>query len=135
MGPWGVWPVSGNPGYPEAQFDVWKSMTERAVRVYAGTKCGSIRKGQSLVAGSASTPDATATSHAFALALGELESTAAVTAGEVPALIKALLSEGLIEAVGRDAWKITQAGHTLSSATAGRADYTRNGRKSAAAIP
>ena len=50
--------------------------------------------------------------------LGDLESAAAVTAGEGPALIKALLSEGLIEAAGRDAWKITQAGHTLSSATA-----------------
>jgi len=50
--------------------------------------------------------------------LGELESAASVTAGEGPALIKALLSEGLIEAAGRDAWKITQAGQTLSSATA-----------------
>src|SRR2546426_5891106 len=50
--------------------------------------------------------------------LGELESAASVAAGEGPALIKALLSQGLIEAAGRDVWKITQAGQTLSSATA-----------------
>ena len=52
--------------------------------------------------------------------LGELESTASVEAGEGRALIKALLAEGLIEAAGRDAWKVTQAGQTLSSATAAR---------------
>ena len=52
--------------------------------------------------------------------LGELESTASVEAGEARALIKALLAEGLIEAGGRDAWKVTQAGQTLSSATAAK---------------
>ena len=36
------------------------------------------------------------------------------------ALIKALRAEGLIEAAGRNAWTITQAGQTLSSATAAR---------------
>ena len=35
-------------------------------------------------------------------------------------MIKALLAEGLIEAAGRNAWKVTQAGQTLSSATAAR---------------
>ena len=50
--------------------------------------------------------------------LGELESAASVQAGEGRALIKALLAEGLIEAAGRNAWKVTQAGQTLSSATA-----------------
>jgi predicted nucleotidyltransferase len=52
--------------------------------------------------------------------LGELESTASVEPGEGRALIKGLLAEGLIEAAGRDAWKVTQAGQTLSSATAAR---------------
>jgi len=52
--------------------------------------------------------------------LGELESTASVEAGEARALIKGLLAEGLIEAAGRDAWKVTQAGQTLSSATAAK---------------
>jgi predicted nucleotidyltransferase len=50
----------------------------------------------------------------------ELESAASVEAGEGRALIKALLAEGLIEADGRDAWKVTQAGQTLSSATAAK---------------
>src|SRR6266699_4102154 len=49
--------------------------------------------------------------------LGELESAASVEAAEGRALIKALLAEGLIEAQGRRAWKVTQAGQTLSSAT------------------
>jgi len=52
--------------------------------------------------------------------LGELESVASVDAGEGRALIKALLAEGLIGAAGRDAWKVTQAGQTLSSATAAK---------------
>ena len=47
--------------------------------------------------------------------LGELESAASVAAGEGRALIKALLSEGLIEAAGRDVWKITQAGQSALS--------------------
>jgi hypothetical protein len=49
---------------------------------------------------------------------GELESAASVEVGEGRALIRALLAEGLIEADGRNAWKVTQAGQTLSSATA-----------------
>jgi len=52
--------------------------------------------------------------------LGELESAASVEAGEGRALIRALLAEGLIEAAGRDAWKVTQAGQALSSATAAK---------------
>src|SRR6266849_5365298 len=52
--------------------------------------------------------------------LGELESAASVEAGEGRALIRALLAEGLIEVAGRDVWKVTQAGQTLSSATAAR---------------
>ena len=52
--------------------------------------------------------------------LGELESAASVEAAEGRALIKALLAEGLIEAQGRRAWKVTQAGQTLSSATAAK---------------
>jgi len=52
--------------------------------------------------------------------LSELECAASVEAGEGRALIKALLAEGLIEAAGRNAWKVTQAGWTLSSATAAK---------------
>jgi predicted nucleotidyltransferase len=52
--------------------------------------------------------------------LGELESTASLEAGEGRALIKGLLAEGLIEAVGRGVWKVTQAGQTFASATAAR---------------
>lgn len=52
--------------------------------------------------------------------LGELESAASVEAGEGRALIKALLAEGLIEAAGRNAWRVSQAGQTLSSATAAK---------------
>ena len=52
--------------------------------------------------------------------LSELESAASVEAGEGRALIKALLAEGLIEPYGRGAWKLTQAGQTLSSATAAK---------------
>src|SRR5437879_373137 len=52
--------------------------------------------------------------------LGELESTASVEAGEGRAFLKGLLAAGLIEASGRDAWKVTQAGRTVSSATAAR---------------
>src|SRR5271157_3565509 len=52
--------------------------------------------------------------------LGDLESAARMKAGEERALIKALLAEGLIEAAGRDAWKLTQAGLTLASATAAK---------------
>jgi predicted nucleotidyltransferase len=52
--------------------------------------------------------------------LSELESAARVEAGEGRALIKALLAEGLIESHGRGAWKLTQAGQTLSSATAAK---------------
>jgi predicted nucleotidyltransferase len=56
----------------------------------------------------------------FDWTLGELESAASVQAGEGRALIEALLSEGLIEAAGRDAWNLTQAGRTFSSATAAK---------------
>jgi predicted nucleotidyltransferase len=52
--------------------------------------------------------------------LSELESAASVEAGEGRALIKALSAEGLVEAAGRNAWKVTQAGRTLSSATAAK---------------
>ncbi|MDQ1468975.1 MAG: hypothetical protein QOJ99_455 [Bryobacterales bacterium] len=52
--------------------------------------------------------------------LGELVSAALVQPAEARALIKALLAEGLIEAHGPRAWKVTQAGQTLSSATAAR---------------
>jgi predicted nucleotidyltransferase len=52
--------------------------------------------------------------------LSELESAASAEAGEGRALIKALSAEGLIEAAGRNAWKVTQAGRTLSSATAAK---------------
>jgi len=52
--------------------------------------------------------------------LPELEVAAGLTPGNGRALIKTLKSEGLIEPAGRGAWTITQAGQTLSSATAAK---------------
>ena len=119
MGPWGVWPVSGNPGYPEVWFRrvavddgegnvglCWNQMRIDPKGTIAGWPALLVRRTLRRLR------------TRLHWTLGELESAAAVTAGEGPALIKALLSEGLVEAAGRDAWKITQAGYTLSSATA-----------------
>src|ERR1035437_6092775 len=50
----------------------------------------------------------------------ELESAAALDGGAGCALVKSLLSAGLIVAAGPDAWAITQAGQTFSSATAAK---------------
>src|ERR1700688_46084 len=66
---------------------------------------------------------------------GELESAASVEAGEGRALINALLAEGLIEPQGRGAWKLTQAGQTLSSATAAKRVTRATAQKGAAPIP
>jgi len=52
--------------------------------------------------------------------LAELEAAAALNPGEGRALVKALRAERLIEAAGRGAWAITQAGQTFSSATAAK---------------
>jgi len=52
--------------------------------------------------------------------LGEIESAAAVEAGEGRRLIKGLLAEGLIEVAGRGRWTLTTAGQALSSATAAK---------------
>lgn len=52
--------------------------------------------------------------------LAELEEAAGLTSGNGRDLVKALRSEGLVEPAGRDAWKITQAGQTVSSATAAK---------------
>src|ERR1035438_6871500 len=52
--------------------------------------------------------------------LDELNSAASLEAGQGRALIKALLSEGLIESAGRNTWTVSQAGQTLSSATAAK---------------
>ena len=52
--------------------------------------------------------------------VAELEEAAGLTSGNGRDLVKALRSEGLIEPAGRDAWRITQAGQTLSSATAAK---------------
>src|ERR1700730_10408230 len=67
--------------------------------------------------------------------LGELEPAASVEEEEGRELIKALLAEGLIEAAGRDACKVTQAGQTLSSATAGKRVTRATAQKGVAAIP
>jgi len=50
--------------------------------------------------------------------LDELEAAAGLKPGDGRFLVKALRSEGLIEAAGRGAWEVTQGGRTLSSATA-----------------
>jgi len=52
--------------------------------------------------------------------LPELEAAAGLKSRTGRALVKALRSEGLIEPAGRGAWTITQAGQTLSSATAAK---------------
>jgi predicted nucleotidyltransferase len=52
--------------------------------------------------------------------LAEFEAAAALNPGEGQALIRALRATGLIEAAGRGAWVITQAGQTFSSATAAK---------------
>ena len=52
--------------------------------------------------------------------LDELDSAASLEAGQGRALIKALLSVILIESTGRNSWTVTQAGQTLSSATAAK---------------
>ena len=52
--------------------------------------------------------------------LPELEAAAGLKLGSGRALVKTLRSEGLIEPAGRGAWTITQAGQTLSSATAAK---------------
>jgi predicted nucleotidyltransferase len=50
--------------------------------------------------------------------LENLESAASLKTGEGRAFLKDLLAEGLVEPSGRGTWTITQAGQTLSSATA-----------------
>jgi DNA-binding IclR family transcriptional regulator len=50
--------------------------------------------------------------------LEQLESTASLKAGGARTFLKNLLAEGLVEPTGRGTWTITQAGQTLSSATA-----------------
>jgi len=52
--------------------------------------------------------------------LPELEAAAGLKLGSGRALVKTLRCEGLIEPAGRGAWKITQAGQTLSSAMAAK---------------
>jgi predicted nucleotidyltransferase len=52
--------------------------------------------------------------------LEDFESTASIKAGEARALLKTLLAKGLVEPTGRGSWTITQAGQTLSSATAAK---------------
>jgi predicted nucleotidyltransferase len=48
----------------------------------------------------------------------DLESTASLKAGEARTFLKTLLAEGLVESTGPGTWTITQAGQSLSSATA-----------------
>jgi predicted nucleotidyltransferase len=50
--------------------------------------------------------------------LARLEAVAALPAAEVRDFVKALVAAGLAEAAGSSLWSITQAGQTLSSATA-----------------
>jgi predicted nucleotidyltransferase len=52
--------------------------------------------------------------------VGHLEAAAALTRGTGSALVKALRTEGLIEASGNGAWVVTQAGRTLAAASAAK---------------
>jgi predicted nucleotidyltransferase len=49
-----------------------------------------------------------------------MEAVAALAPGTGDALVKALRTEGLIEASGKGAWAVTQAGRTFSAATAAK---------------
>jgi predicted nucleotidyltransferase len=50
----------------------------------------------------------------------DLESIASLKAGEARTFLKTLLAEGLVESAGPGTWTITQAGQSLSSATAAK---------------
>ncbi len=50
--------------------------------------------------------------------LAELQAAAGLAPGSGRALVRVLRAEGLIEAVGREIWSMTQAGVTFSAATA-----------------
>jgi predicted nucleotidyltransferase len=52
--------------------------------------------------------------------LEDLEATASLEAGKARAFLKTLLAEGLVESTGPGTWTITQAGQSLSSATAAK---------------
>src|SRR6266542_160301 len=52
--------------------------------------------------------------------VADLETVAALAPGTGDALVKALRTEGLIEASGKGAWAVTQAGRTFSAATAAK---------------
>lgn len=67
--------------------------------------------------------------------MDDLDAAAGLTAGDGRALVKALLSDGLIEAAGRGEWQVnpSEMDHFLSDG--GQADHTRHGRKGVAAIP
>ena len=52
--------------------------------------------------------------------LEELESAASLKAGEGRRFLDALLAQGFAKSAGGSAWTITQAGQTLSSATAAK---------------
>jgi len=52
--------------------------------------------------------------------VADLEAAAALAPGTGDALVKALRTEGLIEASGTGAWTVTQAGRTFSAATAAK---------------
>src|SRR5713226_7245099 len=52
--------------------------------------------------------------------VADLEGVAALAPGAGDSLVKALRTEGLIEASGKGAWTVTQAGRTFSAATAAK---------------
>ena len=52
--------------------------------------------------------------------VADLEAAAALAPGTGDALVKAFQTEGLIEASGKGAWAVTQAGRTFSAATAAK---------------
>ena len=56
----------------------------------------------------------------FQWGLSTLEAAAGLLSGSGRALLKTLQDEGLVEPAGRDAWAVTQAGRTFSSATAAK---------------
>ena len=52
--------------------------------------------------------------------VADLEAAAGLAAGDGRELLRVLRAEGLIQAAGHGTWEVTQAGQTLSSASAAR---------------
>jgi len=67
--------------------------------------------------------------------VADLEAAATLAPGTGDALVKALRTEGLIEASGKGAWAVTQAGRTFSAATAAKPVRRATAEKATCRVP